>query len=295
MRRQALSIVWRIAKGIGAVLILLLTLFVLFYIFQAFQRPIRRPMTQQLHEGVTYSRHVQNMPRRAVWHVVEFDPTVADVTLFTTPPDRKTAFNHLQARTTTQFADEFGADVAINASFFFPIEYSLHNFYPQVGDWVSSVGLTIANGVEFSAEDDEWFHPICILPERIVIQLEGCPSNTINAVSGSIILLRDGQLNHQSLAFDSRHYARTIIATETTGQRVWLVVADGQQPGYSRGMTLDDLAVFLLERGATDAINLDGGGSATLVANGKLLNSPAQNLIPMRQRPVANHLGITFR
>ena len=127
-----------------------------------------------------------------------------------------------------------------------------------------------------------------------MIRLAGCPPNTVNAVSGNIILLRDGQLNHQALAYDTRHYARTIIATDATGQRIWFLVADGQQPGYSRGMTLDDLATFLLERGATDAINLDGGGSATLVANGRLLNSPAQNLIPMRQRPVANHLGITF-
>ena len=75
---------------------------------------------------------------------------------------------------------------------------------------------------------------------------------------------------------------------------------DGKQPRYSDGMTLKETADLLLERGAHDAIELDGGGSASLAvrdAGGSsiLLSRPSHTRIPGRQRPVANHLGVRFK
>jgi exopolysaccharide biosynthesis protein len=54
-----------------------------------------------------------------------------------------------------------------------------------------------------------------------------------------------------------------------------LVTVDGRQKGYSIGMALRQLAELLLEFGAVDAINLDGGGSTTMVVDGKLINKPS--------------------
>jgi exopolysaccharide biosynthesis protein len=53
----------------------------------------------------------------------------------------------------------------------------------------------------------------------------------------------------------------------------------------------------MIDLGAYYAMNLDGGGSSTMViegANGEpvILNSPIDSRIPGRERPVANHLGI---
>lgn len=45
-----------------------------------------------------------------------------------------------------------------------------------------------------------------------------------------------------------------------------LVAVDGRQPGYSAGMSLRELATLMRALGARDAINLDGGGSTTLVS-----------------------------
>jgi exopolysaccharide biosynthesis protein len=75
------------------------------------------------------------------------------------------------------------------------------------------------------------------------------------------------------------------------------VVVDGRQAGYSEGATLVELGELLLEKGAFFAMNLDGGGSSTMVMaqkNGKahLLNSPIDVHIPGRERAVGNHLGI---
>jgi exopolysaccharide biosynthesis protein len=52
-----------------------------------------------------------------------------------------------------------------------------------------------------------------------------------------------------------------------------LVVVDGRQEGYSRGITLKMLAEFMGELGCQEAFNLDGGGSATMVFGGKCYNN----------------------
>ena len=56
----------------------------------------------------------------------------------------------------------------------------------------------------------------------------------------------------------------------------------------------------MIDIGAHDAMNLDGGGSSTLVVRGedgqpRILNSPIDLYIPGRERPVGNHLGIYFK
>ncbi len=66
---------------------------------------------------------------------------------------------------------------------------------------------------------------------------------------------------------------RTAAGITADGALILLVV-DGRQP-ESRGVTLDELSILMRDLGAVDAINLDGGGSSTLVVNGTLLNRPA--------------------
>jgi hypothetical protein len=52
------------------------------------------------------------------------------------------------------------------------------------------------------------------------------------------------------------------------------VCCDGRRSGVDAGLELEELARLLISFGARDAINLDGGGSATLVHRGHLLNRP---------------------
>ena len=58
-------------------------------------------------------------------------------------------------------------------------------------------------------------------------------------------------------------HPRSAVGTEPGGA-VWLVVVDGRQP-TSRGVTLPELAALVLGLGASDVLNLDGGGSSALV------------------------------
>ncbi len=52
------------------------------------------------------------------------------------------------------------------------------------------------------------------------------------------------------------------------------VVVDGRSPGYSKGVTMTQLAEIFTSLGATAAYNLDGGGSSTLYFNGEVVNDP---------------------
>ena len=52
------------------------------------------------------------------------------------------------------------------------------------------------------------------------------------------------------------------------------VVVDGRKEGYSAGMTLSQFAQLFKELGAAEAYNLDGGGSSTMVFQGRVVNNP---------------------
>jgi hypothetical protein len=61
------------------------------------------------------------------------------------------------------------------------------------------------------------------------------------------------------------------------GTELLAVCCDGRRSGVDGGLTLAELARLLISFGAEEAINLDGGGSATLVHRGHLLNRPYSN------------------
>jgi hypothetical protein len=69
-------------------------------------------------------------------------------------------------------------------------------------------------------------------------------------------------------------HPRTAMGWSPT--HVYLVIVDGRQPGLSMGMKLAELADYFVKHGCTDAINLDGGKSAQMWMNGRIMNSPCQ-------------------
>lgn len=68
-------------------------------------------------------------------------------------------------------------------------------------------------------------------------------------------------------------YPRAALAV--AGPRLLAVACDGRADDDA-GLTLGELAEALLALGATDALNLDGGGSTSLVCGGRLRNTPRQ-------------------
>ena len=69
-------------------------------------------------------------------------------------------------------------------------------------------------------------------------------------------------------------HPRTAVGWSPT--HFYLVIVDGRQPQLSMGMKLAELANFFVDLGCTEAMNLDGGKSAQMWMNGRIMNSPCQ-------------------
>jgi hypothetical protein len=78
---------------------------------------------------------------------------------------------------------------------------------------------------------------------------------------------------------------------------LYLVCCDGRRSRVDAGLTLDELAEFMVALGCRDAMNLDGGGSTTLVHRGHLLNRPysEQDQPAPASRPIVSAIVIDRR
>ncbi|MFI8965456.1 phosphodiester glycosidase family protein [Streptomyces sp. NPDC053493] len=114
-----------------------------------------------------------------------------------------------------------------------------------------------------------------------------------SAVGGGARLLKGGELalNERDLARTERP-ARTVAGVTADGG-VLLLVLDGREPGVSTGATLAEAAGLLRSLGAVDGLNLDGGGSSTMVVAGALRNRPRESTgDPVSERRVATALAV---
>ncbi|MCE2403185.1 phosphodiester glycosidase family protein [Candidatus Poribacteria bacterium] len=125
-----------------------------------------------------------------------------------------------------------------------------------------------------------------------------------HAIGGRLRLLKNGKINQELVDthlknkkkhvpgkrdqfLNLSHEPRTALGYNA--DTLFLVVADGRQPKYSTGLTLYELASILIELGATEAINLDGGSSSTFVVNDEVINKPSGQ----QEREVLNAVFIT--
>lgn len=281
------------AIGVG-----LLTMPLLFYGWLHFQRPPRTAEEQTLFQGMVYRRITYSSPRPVVMHVITIDLTAPGIRVFVTPGMPSSDNRETHAQTTSEFVDEFDLQLAVNASFFNPFEEKTPwNYYPHSGDRTNVLGQSISNGFVYSPADSDW-SVLCFADNnKAQISAETCPPETVQAIAGSDILIERGdRLDADLDSYNNRiPYPRVAAAINREGNQLSLVVVDGKQPLYSEGVTTTELTTILLEMGAYSALNLDGGGSTTLVtatpSGTTVLNAPIHTKVPMRQRPVANNLG----
>jgi exopolysaccharide biosynthesis protein len=118
-----------------------------------------------------------------------------------------------------------------------------------------------------------------------------------NIIGGGPQLIKDGQIQITTAAekmaprFDTDRHPRTAAGRLADGKLLFVTV-DGRQPGVSIGMPLTELAGLMLEMGSLNAINLDGGGSTTMVIRNKIVNKPSD---ATGERPVSDAILILPR
>lgn len=148
-------------------------------------------------------------------------------------------------------------------------------------------GALVARGVMISPPSRR---PVFVIdsngvPRITVLQLRAHglePLHPLEAVGGRPVIVRDGEVTAEATdtnAFAITRHPRTAVGITSSGHLL-LVVVDGRQAPYSVGMSLSELAEFLRALGAIDALNLDGGGSTTMVAR-----DPASGELQIVNRP----------
>lgn len=127
----------------------------------------------------------------------------------------------------------------------------------------------------------------------------GTFGNAMFMVTGAGWIVHNGAAytdmwTYYSDSFKGRN-PRTMIAWNST--HLFLIAVDGRQT-FSVGMTFDEMAEFCINSlGATECVNLDGGGSTTMWVNGQVVNSPSggsQRAVPNTVLLVKQDTSTTF-
>lgn len=124
---------------------------------------------------------------------------------------------------------------------------------------------------------------------QIQLLLETHPNLTgvQTGIGGGPTLVRHGK----PMRWSGVHLRHPRSAIGWNDQSIFLVEVDGRQAGLSAGMSFPELAEYMAKLGCQEAMNLDGGGSATLWVLGQVMNSPSEG----KERPGANGLILVQR
>ena len=266
------------------------------YILFTLGRPAPIPIKREVYKGVTYRRIVYPFPHPMIAHVLVIDKKSAEIKFLVTP-EGESGDGTVPARTTSQFLEDFGVQVAINGDGFYPWwSRSPADYYPHQGEPVTPNGFTASSGNAYAdGQQDGKPEPTLFISKRNDLTFNREPGNIHHAISGDKMLIMSGEIVPD--LGDEVVHPRTAIGINRNGRYIYLLVVDGRQPFYSTGATYQELAEILKDMGAFLGMALDGGGSSTMVIeddDGKplILNSPIDSYIPGRERPVANHIGI---
>lgn len=138
---------------------------------------------------------------------------------------------------------------------------------------------------------------------RVVFHVESkseigsSPFNGVEDLTNGVPqLIKNGKIDitweqeKTSKSFVETRHPRTAVAKLRDGKFL-MVTVDGRSES-SGGISLYDLADYLLSLGAVDAINLDGGGSTTMFLDGKVVNTPSDK---EGERKIGDAILVTLR
>lgn len=269
--------------------------------FWYYNRPRPHSTVEILYQGVTYIRDIRNKPRPVNVHIIKVDLTTPGIAFLVTPGPTN-AERPLNTRKTSDFLAEFELQVAINGDFFEPVFSSTSLDYYFSGDTSVEVrGFAASRGDIYS--QGRRSAPTFYISAGNHVSFTPPPEGDIyNAISGSVLFIQNGSITlpQRTAPYIIEQHPRSALGLDQSGRYLYLVVIDGRQPNFSEGVTMHEFAEILLEHGVYHALNLDGGGSSTLVIEDKnskprILNSPIYRRVPGREGPVANHLGVYAR
>lgn len=251
-----------------------------------------------LYRGVEYSQLFVETPVLNKWQVVKIDLQARGVEFVATGrnPNYEPEKRETWRQTTADFLDENKLAVAVNANFYNP-------FNPETirtqGD-SNLLGFGASDGVLVSKPEPN--RPAFVVYKDKTAKICNLDPNISDdevkkiqaGVAGSQVVLTGGAV--PEIKNKDRH-PRTAVGISADGRYVYFLIVDGRQPKHSVGATLTEVGETLKYFGASEGLNLDGGGSTTLVCRGldglsQILNSPANSGVPRNLRNNANAIGV---
>jgi hypothetical protein len=255
-------------------------------------------------------------PVRGWWAKIHLDGAGVrlDSTAPLTEPVKEFPAAEAKLQTVPDWAEAHGTTLAINASFFDPLNdprRATASYTPnyQAGDPsdIRGLSLSVAGLVSPPRVVTERGDPALLIygdgHARVTYARESDLAGVTCAVAGigatddhkqpGTLLVEAGKnTGATARVAPSIRHPRTAAGVTADGHTLILLVVDGRQPAHSVGVTLPELADLMLELGAAEALNLDGGGSTSFYlrrADGSVVtNQPSAG----KWRPVANHLGL---
>lgn len=208
-------------------------------------------------------------------HLLTFDPKTVEIILVKDPDN--------QRQTVRELAKQHHAYAGINGGFFADDEKGVYaaGALKIKGEWLKR-SRKAAMG--WKASDQK--------PGFGMANKTPAFEQADFVVGGIPLLLKNKQpiLYKQekvSDPFRDERHARTAVCVKQDGTWLWLVTSHSKAKDREHlttileGFTLKELTDFLLKQGCVDAINLDGGGSSTLVIEDKVMNQPAGDFVPL--------------
>lgn len=239
-----------------------------------------------------------------VAHAIRVDLTDPDVHLFATPriDDYQVGSHETAGLTVENFLITYKPQVAFNANSFDPSSYYL----PQ-GTAMEAYGLLVSDGTVVSPQESASRASSIVFDANKVARIihtnwpAVSTSGIYTAVSGEYpILIAGVNVGYRysgSSAFIHERNPRSAYALSQDRKTLYLLAIDGRQPGYSEGALDWETAAWLIKMGAYDGINMDGGGSTSLVMVDSVgdpikLNHSNAMADSGNERTVGAHFGI---
>lgn len=266
-----------------------------------------QPATQPSRAGgaVRYEHIARTDPRRVQLHVVTIDladPRVSVVARAAGDDPDGAGQWQTTLQTVRAIAKRDGLDVAVNANFFATrgaANVAGRKVPYFIGNRAYAIGCLMTDG-KWISRPAPGANLVVTSEGRVKIGwFERLPEGARDVVSGSAVLVSDGK-NLVTAAGDRA--PRTAAGITADGKTLVLLVVDGRLISHSAGMSEQELAEEMIRLGCSEAINLDGGGSSTLVMRDsetgqpRVMNRPSDGhdfVIPISvERPVACVLGV---
>lgn len=188
---------------------------------------------------------------------------------------------------TSKFAKDSGAVVAMNGSFYnMSKPYNSVCYFKKHGveEFVFNEKMAQRdNGaVAISAKGKLSIHPADEAEPGNIAPEQTWPTrlDAVSVVSSGPILIVDGKdARLDEGSFNRNRHPRSAVGT--AGKKVYLVAVDGRNADNAQGVSLWEFTKIMRWIGAEDALNMDGGGSTTLYAEGQngngIVNHPSDN------------------